>query len=120
MFVWDVRRTSSPLARLPASSVGPRAAQLPACRSVKFTTAGPLDLLVFSEHTSNVHVVDARTFTQQQVIDVARDCNKAGSGVAGLAFADKGRTLVVALEERLAQYEIDSLTRRTFTVGAWR
>jgi uncharacterized protein DUF2415 len=32
-----------------------------ACRTVKFVRA-PLDLLVFAEHVSYVHVVDARTF----------------------------------------------------------
>lgn len=43
--VWDVRKLSAKLAQLPAAQKG----QKGACRSVKFSQGGSIDLLAFSE-----------------------------------------------------------------------
>jgi hypothetical protein len=42
-------------------------------RSLRFSPAGGnREVLVFTEHTSHVHVVDAQTFSDHQVLDVPR------------------------------------------------
>ncbi|KZT59156.1 hypothetical protein CALCODRAFT_516249 [Calocera cornea HHB12733] len=56
VMVWDVRSTK-PLAKFSASRAGA------STRAVKFTPPGaPQELLTFAEGSSNLHVVDARTF----------------------------------------------------------
>ncbi|KAF8595681.1 WD40 repeat-like protein [Ceratobasidium sp. AG-I] len=41
-------------------------------RSLRFSRSVGGEVLVFAEHTAHVHVVDARTFTEHQILDVPR------------------------------------------------
>ncbi|KAJ3083501.1 hypothetical protein HK102_001038, partial [Quaeritorhiza haematococci] len=65
--IWDVR-SSEKLAKL-GSKQNPQVKG--ACRSVKFSPTGSIDLLMYSEHVSYVNLVDARTFNQRQTLRVA-------------------------------------------------
>ncbi|KAI9276878.1 WD40-repeat-containing domain protein [Phascolomyces articulosus] len=80
-------------------------------RSIHFSK-GPLDLLVYAEHVSNVNIVDTRTYETRQIIRLGpqdRDTH-----IAGLTFSPDNRTILVALETDLIQLPIDTIARRQF------
>jgi WD40 repeat protein len=110
--VWDVRKASStgpPMKRLNASQTS---SSKGSCRNVKFSRGTPVDLLAFSEHTTFVHVVDARDFASEQLVRVhpsVRDHN-----VAGIAFSPLSKQLFVGLEDSLSVYDVLSGSRRAF------
>jgi len=103
--VWDIK-SRKPMAKFTTSL---------ACRSIKFSK-GPIDLMAFSEHESNVHLVDARSFNSQQTITVAgieTDC----CNISGLSFSPEGGLLYVGLDESIELFEVESTKRRSFPSG---
>ena len=103
--VWDIK-SRKPMAKFTTSL---------ACRSIKFSK-GPIDLMAFSEHESNVHLVDARSFNSQQTITVAgieTDC----CNISGLSFSPEGGMLYVGLDESIELFEVESTKRRSFPSG---
>ena len=72
------------------------------------------------QHTSYVHLVDARTFTDQQIIKVPMTANEpdARPDICGLTFTPDGRTLFVGTNSIIAEYDIDLVTRRCFPDGS--
>lgn len=117
--VWDVRHADK-LAVL-GSKQSPQIKG--ACRNVKFSPGGSVDLLMFSEvfdclimqHVSYVNIVDARTFNQKQSIRVAPANNDMH--ISGIAFSAEADSFYVGLENQLLEYYIDTLGRRTFPHG---
>lgn len=106
--VWDIR-SSKKLAQIASTQPNGRGA----VRSVKFSQKGSLDLLAFTEHTSYVNVVDARTFD-------GRDSIRVGSGetnLTGLAFSDSGSSLFLGTEQVIMEYDINTRKRRISASG---
>lgn len=60
---------------------------------VKYTMEGMLDLLAFTEHTNNVHLVDARNYNEEQVIKVTLEGER--EDLAGLSFSKDCKQMVV-------------------------
>ncbi|RUS17966.1 hypothetical protein BC937DRAFT_89307 [Endogone sp. FLAS-F59071] len=87
--VWDIR-SSEKLCQL-----GSKQHPLPrgATRCVKFTQSGSLDLLAFSEHTSYIDIVDARTFNSRQALRVVPEGSEAE--ILGMTFTPDSQTLFV-------------------------
>ncbi|KAI8137129.1 WD40-repeat-containing domain protein [Fennellomyces sp. T-0311] len=80
-------------------------------RSIQFSK-GPLDLLVYAEHVSNINIVDTRTFESRQVIRLGpadRDAH-----IAGITFSSDNRSIFVGLETDLIQLPVDTAARRRF------
>ncbi|EPZ34813.1 WD40 repeat-like protein [Rozella allomycis CSF55] len=111
--VWDIR-SSEKLAKI-QSQQSP--AVKGACRSVKFSPSGSVDLLVFSEkHVSYINVVDARSFNQHQVLRVAPP--NTDLHITGLSFSPDSQAVFVGTESAILEYEVDTILRRTFPYGA--
>nr|KAJ3422346.1 hypothetical protein HK105_000117 [Polyrhizophydium stewartii] len=115
--VWDIRSTNK-LAQLASKQVchdvNPQVKG--ACRCVKFSPSGSIDLLVFSEHVSYFNVVDARTFDGRQSVSVS----PAGldQHISGIAFAPDSKSLFVGTESSILEYSVDALMRRSFPYGS--
>ncbi|CEG72923.1 hypothetical protein RMATCC62417_08401 [Rhizopus microsporus] len=109
--VWDIRH-SDPLAKF--TSVHPSITK-GAARCVKFTQAGAIDLLAFTEHVSHVHVIDARTFDGQQTLRVG----SAGhdTPITGLCFSADSKKMFIGLENAVLDFNVDTGTRRRFPGG---
>ena len=60
-----------------------------ACRSVKFSPSGSMDLLMYSEHVSYINVVDTRTFEEKQVIRVSPP--NIDQHIAGITFTSDSK-----------------------------
>ncbi|KAJ2700056.1 hypothetical protein FB645_005123 [Coemansia sp. IMI 203386] len=104
-----------------------------ACRNVKFSPSGSVDLLAFSEHTGYVNIVDTRDYSHRQVLCVATDDN-ADAGVqswaaspgigsqdlqiTGLRFSTDSSALFVGLEQSILEYEVDRVGRHSFSSSA--
>ncbi|SAM06335.1 hypothetical protein [Absidia glauca] len=82
-----------------------------AARCVAFSK-GPLDLLVYSEHVSQVNVVDTRTFNQRQIIRLAP--LDMDAHIAGITFSPDNQSLFVAMEDNLTELKLDLVSRRQF------
>ncbi|KAJ3033844.1 hypothetical protein HDV00_005693 [Rhizophlyctis rosea] len=110
--VWDIR-SSEKLAKL-GSKQNPQVKG--ACRCVKFAPSGSIDLLMYSEHVSYVNIVDARTFHERQTIRVAP--STADQHISGLCFSPDSRTAFVGLESSVLEFEVDTISRRSFPEGS--
>ncbi|KAI8899960.1 WD40-repeat-containing domain protein [Globomyces pollinis-pini] len=110
--VWDIRSTEK-MVKIPTNQ-NPQVKG--ACRCVKFSPSGSMDLLAFSEHVSYVNIVDARSFNERQTIRAS----PVGSDqhITGLAFSPDSQALFVGLEHSMLQYEIDTVGRRCFADGS--
>lgn len=109
--VWDVR--SSHRCAVLGS---PRSGQVfGACRNVKFSQAGGVDLLLYTEHVAHVSIVDARTFGDRQTLRVGGD--GAGRHIAGAAFSPDARRIYVADEHDLYEYSVDTISRMSYPEG---
>ena len=111
--VWDIRKMSKLLSKIPSMQPSGRGA----VRSVKFTTSGSVDLLAFAEHTSFINLIDARTFDS-----ATRDSIRIGPAtgevnIAGLAFSPDSKSVLLATEQVILEYEINTRKRRTFPEG---
>ncbi|KAK9718180.1 hypothetical protein K7432_005695 [Basidiobolus ranarum] len=110
--VWDVR-SSNKLAKINATQ-GTRAKG--ACRCVKFSPSGSVDLLMFSEHVSYVNIVDARTFNDRQSIRVAPP--SFDQHISGFTFSPDSKAVYVGVEGSVLEYEVDTMRRRSFPTGS--
>ncbi|KAJ3218350.1 hypothetical protein HK099_005092 [Clydaea vesicula] len=110
--VWDVRSTEK-LALLNSK-------QYPqvkgACRCLKFSPTGSIDLLMYSEHVSYFNLVDARTFNQKQSIRVSQAGGE--QHISGIAFSPESKNIFVGLESTILEYQVDTLSRRCFPEGS--
>lgn len=110
--VWDVRSIgSSRLARLSGQQACPKGA----IRNVKFSQAGSIDLLGFTEHCSVVNLVDARTYEGQDQVQVA---GQADVNLSGMAWTPDGRSLCVGMEAAVLEYKVEMKSRLTFPHGS--
>jgi len=117
--VWDRRfarnaNALNPSGNLKTLKTTRPTSQYGAARTVKFST-GPLDLLMFTEHNSFIHLVDARTFEKTQILSVV----EAGEGpreaeVQGACFASDGKSIIVGCERAIWQWDIDTRGRKLF------
>jgi WD40 repeat protein len=126
--IWDIRH-SNPIAKFTGinSSITKGAA-----RCVKFTQAGAIDLLAFTEHVSHVHVIDARTFDGQQTLRIGS--NRYDTPITGLSFSVDSKNMFVGkyihlycykmilnikigLENSILDFNIDTGIRRRFPGG---
>eukprot|EP00736_Rhodelphis_marinus_P000943 Rmarinus@m.18191 len=113
VIVWDLRMLRV-LAKLEAKQTAPVKR---ACRSLRFSPSSAIDLLTFTEHVSYLHVVDARTYNDHQVI---RTCPQE-SDISGVCFsADSNRIFVGVCDLGVAEYPVDTWRRRQFTAGMIR
>lgn len=110
--VWDTRSTRR-LAHLHGSQDTPKGA----IRNVKFSQSNSVDLLAFSEHTSVVNFVDARTWGDQDAVRVSPSTD-IDVNVSGMAWAPDSRSLVVGLENGALEYRIDMRSRHSFPQGS--
>ncbi|KAI8072404.1 WD40-repeat-containing domain protein [Gongronella butleri] len=110
--VWDIR------SQLPLCKFGGEHSTITkgAARCVKFTQAGAVDLLAYSEHVSHVSIIDARTFDSQQTLRVGTAGHD--TPITGLAFSPDSQNMFVGLENVILEYGIDTSTRRRFPKGA--
>lgn len=124
--VWDIRSLDNRLVQLETFQHGRSRG---ACRNVKFTPSGSVDLLAFSEHTGYVNIVDARGFDKRQTLKV--DSSSAASEetgeddmsdgfdpqdlqITGLRFAPDSSALFVGLEDSILEYSVDRIGRHSF------
>ncbi|KAJ2401461.1 hypothetical protein GGI23_001377, partial [Coemansia sp. RSA 2559] len=138
--VWDIR-TQQKMVQLETFQHGRSRG---ACRNVKFSPSGSIDLLAFSEHTSYVNVVDTRSFEKRQILCASSTGNNAllGGGalnnavqaafsmadspslmspdlqITGLRFASDSSALFVGLEESILEYSVDKIGRYSFSTSA--
>ncbi|KAJ2546750.1 hypothetical protein EV175_005486, partial [Coemansia sp. RSA 1933] len=77
--VWDIR-SQQKMVQLETFQHGRSRG---ACRNVKFSPSGSIDLLAFSEHTSYVNVVDTRSFEKRQVLCASNTDNALLHGNRG-------------------------------------
>ncbi|KAI8078908.1 WD40-repeat-containing domain protein [Halteromyces radiatus] len=82
-----------------------------AARCVAFSK-GPLDLMIYSEHVSQVNIVDTRTFDRRQIIRLAP--LDMDAHIAGITFSPDYRSIFVALEDNLTELKLDLASRRQF------
>ncbi|KAJ1664847.1 hypothetical protein IW140_003915 [Coemansia sp. RSA 1813] len=137
--VWDIR-SQQKMVQLETFQHGRSRG---ACRNVKFSPSGSVDLLAFSEHTSYVNVVDTRSFEKRQILCVSNSENetygRAATGnavqaafsmadspsmmgqdlqITGLRFASDSSALFVGLEELILEYTVDKIGRYSFSTSA--
>ncbi|KAJ1514561.1 hypothetical protein HMI54_012516 [Coelomomyces lativittatus] len=110
--VYDVRSTHHPLAKFMTFGYP---SENGAARVVKFSHQSSVDLLTFSEHMSHIHVVDARTFNERQIVRVAPTHRE--QHISGLAFSNDAKQLYVGLEDGILGFEVNSKSRRVFPYG---
>jgi WD40 repeat protein len=91
--VWDIRNPHKAAATLVSEQ---HQSNKGACRAVKFSPSGGLDLLLYSEHDTLAHVVCTRTFTEQQTLRMSPAYEYA-QGIAGVCFAPDSSKLFVGM-----------------------
>ncbi|KAJ1737250.1 hypothetical protein LPJ72_000662 [Coemansia sp. Benny D160-2] len=135
--VWDIR-SQQKMVQLETFQHGRSRG---ACRNVKFSPSGSIDLLAFSEHTSYVNIVDTRSFEKRQVLcasnpesiphgDVMDNAVQAAFSIidspsmmrqdlqiTGLRFAPDSSALFVGLEESILEYTVDKIGRYSFSTS---
>ncbi|KAJ1977812.1 hypothetical protein H4R33_006136 [Dimargaris cristalligena] len=84
-----------------------------ACRVVKFSPGYSTDLMVFSEQTNYINVIDTRNFEDIQRIRVAPD----GQKITGFSFTPDCNSLYVGIADRLTTFAVNQTSRRCF--GSW-
>ncbi|KAJ3322393.1 Cilia- and flagella-associated protein 43 [Boothiomyces sp. JEL0866] len=106
--VWDIR-SSEKLTKI-ATNQNPQVKG--ACRCVKFSQSGSMDLLAFTEHVSYVSLVDARTFNDRQAIRVS----PVGSDqhISGMAFSPDSQSLFVGVKAGRDQVLLYQMTGNLF------
>jgi WD40 repeat protein len=134
--VWDIRKTSTPLAKLQSKQKHTKGA----ARCVRFSPVPCVDLLVYSEHESYIHVVDTRTYQDEQIVNVVNEnvennsldvngifgslsSSGTSSGnlfssspscsrdISGLSFSADCRKLFVGMIDQIQEYTIDMTSR---------
>ncbi|KAJ2772189.1 hypothetical protein GGI18_004907 [Coemansia linderi] len=126
--VWDIRSHQQRLVQLETFQHGRSRG---ACRNVKFSPSGSVDLLAFSEHSSFVNIVDTRCFEKRQILRVAGTNEEPMSQtpdsptmaepdyqITGLRFAYDSSALFVGLEGSILEYSVDRVSRHSFPSSA--
>jgi len=103
--VWDIR------SRKPISKLHSEGTNI-ACRNVKYSPNSWVDLLVFSEHTSLIHIVDSRTYSNEQIIRTTPESED--QHISGISFSPDCNRIFVGMEGYIMEYDIDTLSRRQF------
>jgi hypothetical protein len=70
---------------------------------------------MFSEHVNYVHVVDARTFLDRQILRVSP--LGIDQHVAGVTFTPESKSLLIGTDTAVYEYEINTLSQRSFYHG---
>ncbi|KAI1316868.1 hypothetical protein EDD11_009358 [Mortierella claussenii] len=109
--VWDIRH-SEKLCKLGSKQQPSKGAT----RCVKFSSSGSIDLLLYSEHVSYVNLVDARTFNERQIVRVAPPNND--EHISGVAISPDSKVCFVGLEHTVLEFDVDTITRRSFPAGS--
>ncbi|KAJ2023946.1 hypothetical protein IWW57_003919, partial [Coemansia sp. S610] len=126
--VWDIRSHQQRLVQLETFQHGRSRG---ACRNVKFSPSGSVDLLAFSEHSSFVNIVDTRCFEKRQILRVAGTNEEPMAQtpdsptmaepdyqITGLRFAYDSSALFVGLEGSILEYSVDRVSRHSFPSSA--
>ena len=106
--VWDRRfaRTATPatntgkLQVLKSTRVGSACG---ATRLVKFSQ-GPIDLLIFTEQSKYIHVVDARKFEETQVLSIGEPDGVREPEIGGACFTPDGKNITVGSDRAIWQW----------------
>ncbi|KAJ2740793.1 hypothetical protein GGI20_005610, partial [Coemansia sp. BCRC 34301] len=127
--VWDIR-SQNKLVQLETFQHGRSRG---ACRNVKFSPSGSVDLLAFSEHSSFVNIADTRCFERRQVLRVGIDGDEEVGPpsppdsptmvdhdyqITGLRFSYDSAALFVGLEGSILEYSVDRVSRHSFSSSA--
>ncbi|CAO3619820.1 unnamed protein product [Cunninghamella blakesleeana] len=83
-----------------------------AARCVSFSK-GPYDLMAYSEHVSQVNIVDTRTFETRQIIRLS-PAEDLDVHIAGLSFSPNNQSLFIAMEDNMMELKLDLIARRQF------
>ncbi|KAI8914668.1 WD40-repeat-containing domain protein [Gorgonomyces haynaldii] len=110
--VWDIRSTEK-LTKL-KSMQHPQVKG--ACRCVKFSPSGSMDLLMYSEHISYINIVDTRNFSEKQTIRVSPPGND--QNISGISFSEDCKKVFVGVENSILEYQVDTMARRCFPQGS--
>lgn len=82
-----------------------------AARCIQFSS-GPIDLLAYTEHVSNIYIIDTRTFETRQIVRLSPE--NEDRAITGLTFLPNCRMLYVALQGHLIELEVDMSERTQF------
>jgi len=110
--VWDIR--SSEKFAVLNSKQNPQVKG--ACRCLKFSPTGGIDLMMFSEHVSYINLVDARTFNTVQSVRVSPI--GGDQHISGISFSPESKSIFVGLENTILEYDVDTIRRRSFPHGS--
>ncbi|KAJ2861003.1 hypothetical protein GGH94_005170 [Coemansia aciculifera] len=125
--VWDIRSQQQKLVQLETFQHGRSRG---ACRNVKFSPSGSVDLLAFSEHSSFVNIADTRCFEKRQILRVGGGNEEVvpppdsptlvdqDYQITGLRFAYDSSALFVGLEGSILEYSVDRISRHSFPSSA--
>ncbi|KAJ2064162.1 hypothetical protein GGI17_001207 [Coemansia sp. S146] len=124
--VWDIRSQQQKLVQLETFQHGRSRG---ACRNVKFSPSGSVDLLAFSEHSSFVNIADTRCFEKRQILRVGGGNEEVvppdsptlvdqDYQITGLRFAYDSSALFVGLEGSILEYSVDRVNRHSFPSSA--
>ncbi|KAL0489510.1 hypothetical protein AKO1_010508 [Acrasis kona] len=123
--VWDIRKVQTPLAKFKSKQKSNKGA----VRCVKYSCTSSVDLLAFAEHETYVHVVDARTYQDEQIVSVTEENGvdrisvfadsslSSARDISGLSFSSNSSSLFVGTEEHLKEFKVDLMSRRIFVQG---
>ncbi|GLC39290.1 hypothetical protein PLESTB_001574000 [Pleodorina starrii] len=103
--VWDIR----------AAAAVHKYRLTTACRNVKFSPGGVMDLMAFAEHEDMAHIVDVRQWSAVQNLNAG--CGQ-GNDISGMSFAAGGDRLWVGLDNCVMSYDLDTVGRRAFGYGS--
>ena len=75
-----------------------------AARVVKFSQ-GPIDLLMFTEHSGFIHLVDARNFEKTQILSATgHDEGAREPDIGGACFSPDGKSILVGTDRAIFQW----------------
>lgn len=89
--VWDIR-SSEKITKL-RSTQNPQVKG--ACRCVKFSPSGSMDLLMYSEHISYLNLVDTRNFHEKQTIRVSAE--GTDQHISGITFSPDSKKIFAGI-----------------------
>jgi len=112
--IWDIR-SIKPMTKFHSRTPKSSGDVIEAFRNVKYSSSSMVDLLVFTEHTNNIHIVDARTYDNEQVISTVPNLESAN--ISGISFSPDSSRIFVGLEGCIREYLVDTLRRRRFRIG---
>lgn len=85
-----------------------------AARCVTFAPRCGVDLLMWTEHFSMVHIADMRTFEQQSI---RLSSGRSDVSISGCTFSSEADRIFVGTEDFIEEFAIDIYGRRTSSSG---